>query len=74
MTSMDGVIADQVKIISHIKRLSTTLNAKPKEDTTKGYVQTVLQGLEENCKIRSAKTAKNWFTYLYWRLSWMDFL
>ena len=59
MTSMDGVIADQVKIISHIKRLSNTLNAKPKEDTTKGYVQTVLQGLEENCKIRSAKTAKN---------------
>ena len=51
MESTAEAIEGQYTTLKHIKRLSTTFASKPKEDKTKGYVQTVLEDFEQNFRV-----------------------
>ncbi|XP_075163287.1 uncharacterized protein LOC142235924 [Haematobia irritans] len=50
MSSSEVAIEDQKRIFNHIKRVAAAFNAKPKEAISKGYVQTILEDLENNFK------------------------
>ena len=46
MESIAGVIEEQKKLLTHIKRMEAAFNQKPKDAKSKGYVQAILEDLE----------------------------
>lgn len=51
MSSSDTAIEDQKRIFNHIERVAANFNAKPRTAISKGYVQTILEDLENNFRI-----------------------
>lgn len=48
--SSEAAIEDQRRIFHHIERVARAFEAKPKNTISKGYVQTILEDLENNFK------------------------
>lgn len=48
MDTIHTAIDDQNKNFTHIKRVAAAFNAKPKDALSKGYVQAILEDLENN--------------------------
>lgn len=46
MESISDAIEDQKNLVNHIERMLNAFNQKPKDDKSKGYVQTMLEDLE----------------------------